>query len=85
MRIRFVGGQLHNKLIECGDHPCPTYAVAVRNGENQERYELKRFRTAYKTSYVQYIHESLLDKNGKPEPCTYKERFKKWKLSLGVR
>lgn len=48
----------------------------------RESYYLHKFRTSRGTRYVQYIHESLLANNGKPDPCAYKERFKKWNLSI---
>ena len=81
MRIRFVGGKLHNQLIDRQGHLEP--GDQLRMGDDW--YHLNRFRTAHGTRYVQYVHESLIAKNGKPEASTYKERFKKWTLCLGVR
>ncbi len=87
MRIRFVGGHLNNRIIECGASPQPRYAVVVQRADvyREERYELNSFRTGRKTKYLQYIHESLLAKNGRPDACTYRERFKKWKPSISLR
>lgn len=82
MRIRFVGGPLHNQIIGRVSGPARASAVRLILGE---RYELNRFETASGTEYLQYIHESLIANNGKPDACTYQEKFKKWKLCLGVR
>jgi len=86
MRIRFVGGPLHNRISEVGE-PRPVWVIAVPDGDQcgAESYHLNRFRTASGTRYVQYVHESLIAKNGKPEASTYKEKFKKWTLCLGVK
>lgn len=81
MRIRFVGGPCHNQLIDRTGH--------LESGDQllilSDWYHLKLFRTARGTKYLQYVHESLIGQNGKPHPCTYKERFPKWRLCLEVR
>ncbi len=57
-------------------------ALSVASEWTRESYFLHKFRTQRGTKYVQYVHESLIAKNGKPDPCVYKERFKKWNLGL---
>lgn len=93
MRVRFVGGPWHNRVRETGPELNPVWHIAVPPEEDpallhpastwtRESYHLHKFRTPHGTRYVQYIHESLIAKNGKPDPCAYKERFKKWSLGL---
>lgn len=83
MRVRFVGGPWHNRIQDTDLVPVWQVTREGKGGAgNREKYHLHKFRTSRGTRYVQYIHESLIANNGKPDPCAYKERFKKWNLSL---
>ena len=103
MRVRFVGGPWHNRVVETGNSNeilSPYFVAAPPPADlnmigldlmvalepvsmfTRESYHLKQFRTQYGTKYVQYIHESLIANNGKPDTCTHKERFKPWNLAM---
>ncbi len=99
MRIRFVGGPRHNRILEVGPKPNDVWHVVVQDSHTiedlslepgcgplwrRESYHLHRFSTPSGTKYQQYVHESLIGPNGRPHPSAYKEKFKKWKKPFTV-
>ena len=84
IKARFVGGEWHNRLIECQSLPVirvpARRPVTVAYGPASlvpsqfecESYYLCRFYTAGRTIYSQYVHESLM-RSGEPQPEAYCE------------
>lgn len=77
VRIRFVGGPLHNKLIVCKPlakflfwYIDADYKSLRMPARRETVYHLKHFQTDWlpATPYAQYVHESLLDQHGEPLP-----------------
>lgn len=75
-KVRFVGGMWDNHHFELELWP------TVQWKKTGETYKLYRYQTRFGTHYWQYIHTSLIDKNGRPYDCTQCEVFAKGWFTL---